>query len=138
MALRRFSCSTRGGINAVARNDPTAWTVAAVNAIDAQILIMTQFRNLNALQAESVGDGPQRYLLRSFASSYDGLIVVSRERRAANLGPNHQPVIDYDRCALRLRRCDNTRRDGTSRRSCNFSRGCPPKSRRSRVTFSVA
>jgi hypothetical protein len=89
--LEAFLTQYESGIDAVARNDPEAWNIAAINATDAQILIMTQFRNLNALQAESIGDGPQRYLLRSFASSYDGLIVLSRERRAAYLGQTISP-----------------------------------------------
>lgn len=89
--LEAFLAQYESGIEAVARNDPEAWNVAAINATDAQILVMTQFRNLNALQAESIGEGPQRYLLRSFASSYDGLIVLSRERRAAYLGQSISP-----------------------------------------------
>lgn len=90
--LESFLSQYERGIAAVERNDPTALQIASVNAVDAQILVLTQFRNLNALQAESISDGPQRYLLRSFASSYDGLIAILRARRSAYLGDNLSPA----------------------------------------------
>ncbi len=80
------------GIDAVERNDPRALTIAAMSSNDATILILTQFRNLNALQAESLTDGPQRYLLRAFASSYEAMIVVARERSAAYAGESLSPA----------------------------------------------
>jgi len=87
-SMERFLAHYRTGINAVERNDPNALDVAYLASIDAQLLIQTQFRNLNSLQAESVSDGPQRYLLRSFANSYDALIAVIEARRATALGEN--------------------------------------------------
>lgn len=85
-SLENFLTQYGRGLDAIENNDPTAWVLAAINATDAQILIMTQFRNINSLQAETMSDGPQRYLLRSFATSYDALIVVLRERRAGIMG----------------------------------------------------
>lgn len=74
------------GVEAIARNDPDATMIADLSVIDAQLLIQTQFRNLNALQAESLSEGPQKHLLRSFASSYDAMIAVWRASRAARVG----------------------------------------------------
>lgn len=79
--------------DAIERNDPQAWALAAISGTDAQILIMTQFRDINSMQAETMSDeGPQRHLLRSFAASYDSLILVLRERRSGMLGGTINPV----------------------------------------------
>lgn len=98
--IEGFLNQFESGIEAVRRNDPTAITIAAINTVDAQILIMTQFRNINGLQAEMIDDGPQRYLLRSFASSYEALIAVLGERRAGYLGQTIRPsAVDAVRAA---------------------------------------
>jgi hypothetical protein len=74
------------GVAAIERNDENALLLAYINALDAQILVQTHFRNANALQAEAVGDGPQRYLLRSFSNSYDVTIAVVQMRRSMAVG----------------------------------------------------
>jgi len=86
MGIETFINEFDNAIDSVERNDPRAAVIAAAATDDAAIIVLTQFRNLNALQAESIPEGPQRYLLRSFASSYEAMIALSRERRAAYSG----------------------------------------------------
>lgn len=88
-ALQGFIAEYLETVAAIERNDPQASTLSALSLIDAQVIIQTQFRNLNALQAESMEDGPQRYLLRSFAASYDATIAVLRARRGAFQREDH-------------------------------------------------
>src|SRR5262245_22230898 len=87
-ALENFLGQYDRAVTAAERNDPDAFNMASVNVIDASLLIQIQFRNLNALQAEATDDGPQRYLLRSFASSYDAMIAALRAKRASYFGEN--------------------------------------------------
>jgi hypothetical protein len=85
--LENFLGQYDRGVTAAEHNEPDAFNIASVNVIDAALLIQIQFRNLNALQAEAT-DGPQRYLLRSFASSYDAMIAALRAKRASFFGEN--------------------------------------------------
>ena len=71
--IDNFIAEYEQGIAAVERNDPRALTIAAISSNNATILILTQFRNLNALQAESL-DRPAALsasLLREFLRGYD-------------------------------------------------------------------
>ncbi len=83
-----FVAEYERGVVAIERNDEGALQLSLIASVDAALLIQTQFRNFNSMQAEAVSDGPQRYLLRSFASSYDGFIAVMQARRASYLGDN--------------------------------------------------
>jgi hypothetical protein len=84
--LANFLTEYEAGVSAIERDDPQGTHIAAINAVDAQLLIQTQVRNVNALQAEAARDGPQKHLLRSFAASYDATIAVLRARRATYVG----------------------------------------------------
>ncbi|HEX8900959.1 hypothetical protein [Vitreimonas sp.] len=128
-SIEAFLVEYTTSIIAIERNDPNALQLASISSIDAQLIIQTQFRNINAIQAEAVGEGPQRHLLRAFASSYDGLITMLQARRSAYLGDDatgpRAPLVRASADAMRLH--VQAGRASVTQTLTSFGAGAPPE-----------
>lgn len=99
-------------IVAIERNRPQAFLDAAMASLDAQQVILTQFRDTNAMQGALIEDyHPQKHLLSAFTESYVATLVIVDIHRAQLRGD----VSDRAGFAARMRTASNAMLAATAR-----------------------
>jgi hypothetical protein len=84
--VEQFVSRYSEGLDAIDRGDANGAQKMALSALDSAVMTLRLMRNINADQAEFLGDHPQSSLLRSVARSYDGMLAIVAVQRANIVG----------------------------------------------------